>query len=424
MGDTATHRLLIVDDDRDVCATIGMVAQMVNFDVRSVGAYPAFQAQLTGWSPDCLLIDLNLPDIDGVDILRDLAKQKVRTGIIIISGLGTRVLAAAARVAEEHGLRLIGTLAKPFSPRQLRALLTVAADALPAASAALPDIPLEGPSTPEPDAGASKTDRITRADLEAAIEHEAFEVHYQPKIALSTGALAGFEGLVRWRHPRLGLIAPDRFLPEAERLNLMGPLTKCVFEDAYAWFSANFPDPATKIALNMSASTLGDTDLIRWIENEGLINYLTSNRVILEITETSTFRNPTVMLELLTHFRIIGFGLAIDDFGVGYSSLVQLARLPFSELKIDRMFVSTSAGSEESRKIVSAVVGLGHALGLTVTAEGVEDAWTYDFLRDMGCDQAQGYFIARPMDSETAIDWAQHYRGPRLEGAKATPRAP
>jgi EAL domain-containing protein (putative c-di-GMP-specific phosphodiesterase class I) len=318
---------------------------------------------------------------------------------IITRGLGIRVLEAAGRAATENGLRVSGVLPKPFTPRTLRALLGKDSDQLNAR-----------PPQPSP-----RDLDIGEAELRLALERQQFSPWYQPKISCATGELVGFECLARWHYSNFRLIMPDRFIPVAERSGLINQLSRQIFAQALAWHGEAFTGTQIKIALNMSARILTDKDFPRWLMDQCAQTNVQPHQVILEITETSTLEDPIAMLEFLTQFRIKGFNLSIDDFGVGYSSMIQLARLPFSEMKIDKMFIMSAPHSEESQKIATAIAGLGRALGLYVTAEGVEDPWTLNFLRDIGCDAAQGYHIARPMEAGAALAWAQ--RQPK-EGGK------
>lgn len=391
---TETPRLLAVDDNPDVCFTLCAIAQQIGFETRAATTHREYLQHLNHWHPTHLLIDLQMPEVDGVQTLQHLASIHSDAAIIVTSGLGSRVLEAAARAAAENGLRVLGTLSKPFSPRQLRQLLQ---------SSQGTSTRRDPTTTAYPRASAAF--QVTEHTLGEALRNRHIQVHYQPKIACNTGKLIGFEGLARWYEPGVGMIKPDSFIPLAEQTGLIHPLTRQVFEIALGWFSASFRGSGLCLALNVSAKVLSDPKLPVWIAQQCKVFGLEPEHLILEVTETASMSNPVAMVEMLTQLRIKGFGLSIDDFGVGYSSLVQLARLPFSEMKIDKMFVTTAPHSAESQKIATAIVELAHALGLHVTAEGVEDDWTLGFLRDIHCDSAQGYHIARPMDGEIARDW-------------------
>lgn len=391
------HRLLVLDDDESVCATVAAIAGTVGFEARSTTASEDFFVLLYEWSPSHVIVDLRMPDIDGVSVLRRMATEQIQAAVIVMSGLGVRVLESAARAAAESGLTVTAVLPKPFSPKRLRDVL----------GRELP-ITAEQSRRSAP-ASESPAFEVSEQTLRAALSRGALTPFYQPKVACDSGEVVGFEALARWRQDEVGLIMPDRFIPLAEQSGLIVELTWQVFTAALQWFAQRFRGTGLSISLNLSARVLDEPQLLDWLVRlcEGLS--LPVSQVTLEVTETSTMSDPVYMVQVLTQFRIKGFGLSIDDFGVGYSSLVYLARLPFSEMKIDKMFVLSAPVSEESQKIALAIVGLAQALGLSVTAEGVEDDWTLDFLRQIGCDNAQGYLIGRPMDGDAAEHWHQRH---------------
>ncbi|MES1947901.1 hypothetical protein C84B14_11142 [Salinisphaera sp. C84B14] len=383
-------RLLVLDDERDVGATICMMARNAGYETDYTDSIDVFIERLQTTAPTHVVVDLQLGDGDGIDVIHRLAKLDCGAGLIIVSGLGGRILESAARAAVENGLWLTGTLAKPFSYADLKSLLIAVESRAPENVGFLPERSIRS---------------VSRAELADALAAEAFVAHYQPKISLATGALVGFECLARWQTNKRDLIAPDVFIGSAEQTGQIHELTRQVYRYALTWRPRDIGGKPLKYALNLSPLNLGDEGFPRWLFEECKAQGIAPSQVILEITETASLNNPLVLLENLTQFRIRGFELSIDDFGVGYSSMVQLARLPFSELKIDRMFVKSLATSEESMKIVSAVIGLGHSLGLNVVAEGVEGSQALELLYRAGCDQAQGYFIAKPMSHQAAALW-------------------
>jgi EAL domain-containing protein (putative c-di-GMP-specific phosphodiesterase class I) len=195
------------------------------------------------------------------------------------------------------------------------------------------------------------------------------------------------------------------FIPLAEKAGSIDALTQVIFRRSLQWLSEQFRDSKLKLSLNLSAKSLIDIQMA-----DELLEYcrefeIAPERLVLELTETSAMVDPMLSLDLMTRFRVKGFNLSIDDFGTGYSSMVQLARLPFSELKVDKSFVMRDRQTAESRTIIKSVVDLGHSLGLCVTAEGVEDQETLDYLNTVGCDLAQGYLIAKPMPGNQVAHW-------------------
>lgn len=394
-------KVLVLDDDEDVCQTIAGIAGLTGYDTRWTTDSNACFSMLLKWSPDILLLDLAMPGMDGIDTLRMLARNGTSTRVIIVSGLGSRILEAAARAAQESGLQVAGVLGKPFSPARLREVLSSAITASPFARSAGPaDKQLGQPA-------------ITATRIEKALDRREFELYFQPKIECSTRQVIGFEGLARWRDPDLGLLMPDVFIPVAEAGSTIGRMTAQLAEQALDWLGAQKIHSQLTLALNISPRTLVDPEFPGWIEGQCVRRGVQPTQLVLEVTETANMQNPLMTLELLTQFRIHGFRLSIDDFGVGYSSLVQLARLPFSEMKIDKSFVMVARADQEAQKIIVAIVGLAHALGLSVTAEGVEDTWVLDFLRDVGCDHAQGYLIGRPMPADLVDDWLKRWTPPQ-----------
>ncbi len=249
--------------------------------------------------------------------------------------------------------------------------------------------------------------------------HRLLQLAYQPKVECASGALGGFETLVRWMHPSRGLIMPDRFVPLTEAHGLIDVTTDWVLDKALKWFCHCLPVTAAippgkspsgvaaniLLSINVSARSLKDLQFVDQVTACCEKHGIKPERVIFELTETSAMGNPVTSLTLLTRLRMKGFYLSIDDFGTGYSSMLQLVRMPFSEIKVDKSFVMTAMQSQESRTVVNSIIELGHSLGLRVTAEGVEDAVTLDYLKSAGCDLAQGYFIAPPMDGDEVARW-------------------
>lgn len=234
---------------------------------------------------------------------------------------------------------------------------------------------------------------------------------YQPKIDCASKQPVGFEALVRWQHPVRGVVMPCDFVPLAESSGLINPLTMLVINTALAWFAAHFSEDDLQLSVNISACNLQNVTFADYVATLCNELGLPPNKLICELTETSTMADPVTSLDLLTRLRLKGFLLSIDDFGTGFSSMLQLVRLPFSEIKIDKSFVMTAMQSDESRAVIKSIVELGQSLGLRSSAEGVEDDETLGFLGEVGCELAQGYLIAPPMLAEEALGWYRSYVG-------------
>jgi diguanylate cyclase (GGDEF)-like protein len=244
------------------------------------------------------------------------------------------------------------------------------------------------------------------SQIRPAIDAGQFSMHYQPKIRLADGRVCGAEALIRWRHPTLGLLAPADFIPMVERTVLLQPLTHWALDDVLrtwrAWSEAGVEIP---IAVNVSPRTLLDQDLPEVVE-ELLDKWSVSPRFLrLELTENFLVGDSGRSDGVLNRLSRVGVGLSIDDFGTGFSSLSYLKRLPIEEIKIDRSFVSNMLGRVEDFTIVRATIELGRNLGLRVVAEGVQDRETFDRLGDFGCDEAQGFYISKPLDRDAFWAW-------------------
>jgi len=381
-------RLLVLDDDQAVASTIHFIATAHGSEVRLASTHQEFFAQIDEWNPNCLLLDLVMPGMDGMEVLRILAERGCSAEIILTSGMGRKVLDSAQRSGRARGLQVRGVLPKPFKPPQLRHLLDAALPPRPAAS------------TPNPESRSYSAEDIARA-----VRAGELLLHYQPKIELASGRTIGFEALLRWQHPQHGMVGPMQFVPVAEQSELIGELTAAVVEQGLQWLSTSGIPADTTLSINLSANSLHDVQLADRLQARCTAHDMDPSRIVLELTETSAMRNPADAFDTLTRLRIKGFALAIDDFGTGFSSMVQLARLPFSWIKIDKSFVMTMIANPESRKIVEATIYLGKGLNLTTVAEGVEDEAALQMLKELGCDYAQGFHIARPMPGPAAVEW-------------------
>jgi predicted signal transduction protein with EAL and GGDEF domain len=248
---------------------------------------------------------------------------------------------------------------------------------------------------------------VLLGELRRALEGGQLVLHYQPKVELKSGSVIGAEALVRWRHPKRGLVPPNEFIALAERGGLIKRLTRWVLDEAVgqceSWRKAGTRLP---VSVNLSARNLQDVQLLDEVPEMLARRSLEPDLLALEITETAVMSDAPRAMETLRGLRASGVGLAVDDFGTGYSSLVYLRKLPVSQLKIDKSFViGMAAQEEEDEIIVRSTTDLGHHLGLQVVAEGVEDRPTFDKLTRLGCDAAQGYYMARPMTAQDLGTW-------------------
>lgn len=259
----------------------------------------------------------------------------------------------------------------------------------------------------QPERDEHTPDRLLLAgELRQAIESDQLVLYYQPKASFVTGGVSHVEALVRWRHPRRGLVAPDQFIPLAEQTGLIRPLFLWVLNEALRqctlWKQEGIE---LHVAVNLSMRNLQDPRLPDMLQNLLSRWNIDPTWIELEITESTLAADPEQAMKILTHFSALGMRIAIDDFGTGYSSLAYLKRLPVNEIKIDKSFVLGMAQDENDATIVRSTIDLGHNLGLKVVAEGIEDQATWDLLAAWGCDLAQGYFLSRPLPPQDFVAW-------------------
>jgi EAL domain-containing protein (putative c-di-GMP-specific phosphodiesterase class I)/ActR/RegA family two-component response regulator len=374
-------RLLVVDDEPELAELIAEFARRAGYDATSTSNPDDFD-RLYHHGIDVVVLDLWMPRRDGIELLRHLAERGSRARVILVSGFDERVLDAARGVAASYGLNVIGALSKPVRLAALTQLLKAG-------------------DSPAPEAARLGLD-VTRAALQGALDDDRLVVHFQPQVSMRTREVVGVEALVRWQHADGALIPPDMFVEIAEAADLAQALTWRVIEKAGAVAETV---SGMSISINLPPVSLSDVTFPDRVMTHLAANGLTASRLHFEMTETSVARDAVSALDILTRLRLKGFLLAIDDFGRGYSSLEQLRRLPFSELKIDRSFVSRMDRDAASRSIVEHCIALGHDLGLTVVAEGVETPRVWEELERAGCDVVQGYFVMRPAPPEELADW-------------------
>ncbi|MBI1208923.1 MAG: EAL domain-containing protein [Azospirillum sp.] len=372
-------RVLIIDGDQAVGSYIAAIAAKSGFAAEAVTSAEEFRQRIATLRPSHVVLDLRLVATQGDELLRELAANHQAVRLMVMTDNDGSVGPASRLVEFSNGPKIAATLRKPLSAADLSAVFEDTADAVGA---------------------------IDEAALQQAVDNRQFHLVFQPKIDLTHGHTVGFEALLRWHHPRRGIILPGEFLPLAETLAVMDELTTIVIDRALdqlrRWSDQGLE---TTLAVNVSAVNLKSFRFADRVYQSCLKAGIAPDRLIIELTETAAMADPVRAMDIMTRLRLKGFRLSIDDFGTGYSSLVQLQRLPFSELKIDRALIIDCDRSRQSRIIVKAIIDLARNLGLSTIAEGIETAETLNVVRELGCQSAQGYHFARPLDAVQAETW-------------------
>jgi EAL domain-containing protein (putative c-di-GMP-specific phosphodiesterase class I)/CheY-like chemotaxis protein len=384
-------RILLIDDDPFQLTIQLQVLRGLGFrHVRVAGGAEIALADLRDnpHSVDVIFCDLNMPGMDGIEFLHALNASPFIGHVVLLSGEGTRILHAVQKLLGLARIAILGILEKPAGRAAVKAMLAKWNPTGAAESTA-------------------PTRSYSASELAVAAREQQWVLHYQPKVDLKTGSLAGVEALIRWKHPEYGIVMPDHFIGIAEDNDLIDTLTDWVLREAIGqlaiWRDGGLPP--VRMAINVSVKNLHAPDFVHHLGSIVRDADVSTSDVTLEVTESRLMSPSPLPLETLVRLRLQRFKLSIDDFGTGHSSLAQLRDVPFTELKVDRGFVKGARTNSIIRPILEGSVGFAKRLGMQSVAEGVETAEDWFLLREIECDFAQGYFIGRPGPAESLQGW-------------------
>ncbi len=382
--------VLVIDDDpfilsllQRVLCSMGII--QTTLTTNSVEGVEAIACHLN--PVDVVISDLNMPSLDGVELIRHMEELHHSASLILISGEDDRILQTAVKIAQERGISVLGALSKPINIDELKGMFS--------SSRLMRD-----------DQGYHLNLTAIGTELRQAILKGDIVPHYQPQLCIQSQKVVGVEALARWNHPERGTIPPNVFIPIAEKLGLINHLTDTIFKQGIAdlarWKSRGWD---LMLSVNFSPYCLSNLEIPKQVKEMVRAHDIPARHVVIEITESLLSKDATTSLDILTRFRLKGFGLSIDDFGTGFSTMEQLQRVPFTELKLDRSFVHGIENSKVNQAIIETSLSLAKKLEISTVAEGVETFKELEFVRRNGCDLAQGYYISVPLKAEDLELW-------------------
>lgn len=346
----------------------------------------------TETKPAIIIADLQMPGMDGIELIQQMADEYSDIALIVVSGADPKLLDTLGSMVNACNMTLLGAFAKPLNGHALvKSLLGYK------------------PST-KLGTTVTQTSKINGGDLKRAIRAGYIIPYYQPKISLKSGSVVGYEALARWRDPVKGVIPPASFIDLASEQGLLKELTcsmlDSILADMAAWNQLDlFPEVSINIAVTLLEDKNFASHMIRAVTNANI----DPKKIMLEITESALMKDHAVALATIGRLKLKGFGFSIDDYGTGFSSMQQLSRIAFTELKIDKSFVNGITGNRHMTQLLESAIDMGRRLGLITVAEGVETIEDLNLLKQLGCNQVQGFLFSKPIPVGDIVPWLEEH---------------
>jgi EAL domain-containing protein (putative c-di-GMP-specific phosphodiesterase class I) len=383
------RRVLIIDDEPSFCRLMTRLIGDLGYQAKSsCHLNPGDFAELS--SSDIIFVDMMMPNTDGIQVLEVLSRHQIKPSIVLMSGVHGDVLAAAETIGKRLGLRILGTLTKPFRATDIRRFLETEQH------------------QPKQILKQSLASEINIEDVLAGLERREFDAFLQPIMDLATNQPIGYEALARWQSEKFSLLTPDRFIAVAARHGILPLLTHQILDRALDYAVAlRERNMVWKVSVNLGVEDLLDNELPEKLAEMVSDHDLPQGSLTVELTESSATANEITMLGTLARLRLKGIDLAIDDFGTCYSGLDRLSTIPFTSLKIDMRFITDMMTNKNARMIVESSIALAKRLKMKTVAEGIETESQLALLKNMRCDCGQGYLFAPPMEFQKLLVWNQ-----------------
>lgn len=390
MSDYPSLAVLVLEDhviQRDIAVSFLKQLGVVRILEANEGQEALDLLRTAKFRIDVVLCDLKMEGMDGVEFISHLVEANFNRALILVSGMDAAVIASVEAMAEAHKFHVLGTIEKPLSVQKLANLLD---NFEPSREIFAP----------------RENYQPTLDELMSGIDGGEFVPYFQPEVDIQTRIPKAFEALARWHHPSRGVLRPVDFISGVKKHTLMDNFSHAMLEASLTalrnWQQAGLD---VSISVNLPSTYLGQANVADNLSLMAKERDLAAEKILVEVTECSAVNRLAKVLENLARLRMKGFGIAIDDYGTGYSTMQQLARMPFTQLKLDRSFVTGAQNKESLRVMLESSLQLAKKLNLQTVAEGVELESEWTLLKSLGCNFAQGYYVSMPMPPEEVVQW-------------------